>query len=214
MTGHTFDSALVAVCRLTGYIVAIPVRKKGFDAVQCAHTFLERCALFMGIPKDITSDNDHLIRSELFRTMCAQSGVEQHEGVIYRPESNGRAEIAVKAVVNAWRRFLEERPGNRVQLLPLALWGLNDLSGVVTPYYPHRLVFGRDHVGFGDCPPVGARQGAEDALQSFDRISQEHKTVCKRLHKLHHAEKRNFENKHPPPKLAVGDAGTCQGRAS
>ena len=31
--GQTSDSALVVVCKLTGYIVAIPVRKKGFDAV-------------------------------------------------------------------------------------------------------------------------------------------------------------------------------------
>ena len=117
---QTFHPALVVVCRLTGYIVAIPVRKEGFDAVQCAHTFLERCVFFMGIPKDITSDNDHLITSDFFRTVCAQSGVEQHEGVIYRPQSNGRAEVAVKSVVNALHRFLEERPANWPQALPLA----------------------------------------------------------------------------------------------
>ena len=51
-----------------------------------------------------------------------------------------------------------------------------------------------------------ARQGAEDAVQFFDRISQEHKIVGKRLHKLHQAEKRKFENKHPPLKMVVGDA--------
>ena len=48
-------------------------------------------------------------------------GVEQQEGVIYRLQSNGRAELAVKSVVNALRCFLKERPGKWVQALPLAL---------------------------------------------------------------------------------------------
>ena len=97
-------------------------------------------------------------------TVCAQSAVEQHEGVIYQLQSNGRAQVAVKSVVNALCRFLEERPENSVQALLLALWGLNDLLGVVTPYSPHRLVFGGGLVGFGDCPSVEAYQGAEHAL--------------------------------------------------
>ena len=45
--GQTFDSALGVVCRLTGYIVAMPVRKKGLGAVQCAHTFLELWAYWL-----------------------------------------------------------------------------------------------------------------------------------------------------------------------
>ena len=204
--GQNFDSALIVVCRLSGYIIAIPTRKKGLDAAKLARIFLERCVFFMGIPREIFSDNDHLITSEFFRTLCAQSGIEQHQGVIYRPQSNGRAEVAVKSVVNALRRFLEERPSNWVEALPMALWGLNDLPGAVTPYSPHRLVFGRDPPGFGDTPPMEDWQGPEDALQFFERVSQEHTLVRKRLHKLHTAARKKFEAQHPKLSLSVGDA--------
>ena len=79
--------------------------------------------------------------------------------------------VAAKSVVNALRHFLEERPGNWVEALPMALWGLNDLPGAVTPYSPHRLVFGRDPPGFEDTPPMQDWQGPEDALQFFERVS-------------------------------------------
>ena len=201
--GQNFDSALIVVCRLSGYIIAIPTRKKGLDAAKLVRIFLERYVFFMGIPREIFSDNDHLITSEFFKTLCAQSGIEQHQGVIYRPQSNGRAEVAV---VNALRRFLEERPGNWVEALPMALWGLNDLPGAVNPYSPHRLVFGRDPPGFGDTPPMEDWQGPEDALQFFERVSQEHTLVRKRLHKLHKAGRKKFEAQHPKLSLSVGDA--------
>ena len=68
-------------------------------------------------------------------------------------------------------RFLEERPANRVEALPMALWGLNDLPGAVTPYSPHRVVFGRDPPWFGNTPPMEDWQGPEDALQFFERVS-------------------------------------------
>ena len=34
--GENFDSALIVVCRLSGYIIAIPTRKKGLDAAELA----------------------------------------------------------------------------------------------------------------------------------------------------------------------------------
>ena len=40
--------------------------------------------------------------------------------------ANGRAEVAVKLVVNSLRRYLAERKCNWVHALPLALWCLND----------------------------------------------------------------------------------------
>ena len=131
---QNFHSALIVVCRLSGYIIVIPTRKKGLDAANSARIFLERFVSFMGILREILSDNDHLVTSEFSKTFCAQSGIEQHQRVIYRPQSRGRADVAVKAVVNALRRFLEERPGNWFEALPMALWGLNDLPGAVGPY--------------------------------------------------------------------------------
>ena len=126
-----------------------------------------------------------VITSEFTRHLCALSGIEQHQSVIYYPSSNGRAEAAVKAVVMALRNFLSQRPGKWVQSLPLAVWGLNDLPGLIAPYSPLRIVFGRDPVGFGDLPPFVPGDGAEDAIQFFQREAAERKAGCNSLTAIH-----------------------------
>ena len=83
--------------------------------------------------------------------MCALSGIEQHQSVIYHPSSNGRAEAAVKAVAMALRKFLSQRSGKWVQALPLAVWGLNDLPGLIAPYPPHRIILGGIQWALGMC---------------------------------------------------------------
>ena len=80
--GQNFNSALVVVCCLSSYVIAIPTRKRGLDAAKLAHILLERCVFFMGIRRENLLDNDHLITSDLFKTLCEQTGLEQHQGVI------------------------------------------------------------------------------------------------------------------------------------
>ena len=89
--------------------------------------------------------------------------------------------------------------------LPLALWSLNDLPGVVSPYSPHRLVFGRDPVGFGDCPPYEVEEGHKDALEFFDQVGKERQLVQQRLTKTHEREKPAWLKKHPQLQQKVGD---------
>ena len=131
-----FDDAFVIVDQLTGYTMAIPCLGKGLNAEKAASLLLEKCFFFTGLPHEIMSDNDKVISKDFFETLCALSGSEQHKGVIYCPQSNGRAEVAVKLVVNSLRRYLADRKGNWVHALPLALWSLNDLPGLVSPYSP------------------------------------------------------------------------------
>ena len=57
----------------------------------------------MGLPNEIVSDQDHLISSKFFQTLCGLVGIDQHFSIIYRPKGNGRAEAAVKAIVNILR---------------------------------------------------------------------------------------------------------------
>ena len=61
--------------------------------------------------------------------------------------------MAVKSVVMALRHSLTQQPRSWYPALPLAFWGPNDLPGLVAPYSPHRLVLGREPVGFGEVPP-------------------------------------------------------------
>ena len=80
-----YNSALVVVCRLSGYLASVPLHKTGFTAEKAAEIFLEHFISFMGLPTEIVSDNDHLLSSAFFSTMCEKIGIEQHFSIAYRP---------------------------------------------------------------------------------------------------------------------------------
>ena len=183
--GQVYDIILVIVCRLTGYILPIPCLKKGLDSEKVAELFLGRCVFFMGLPKEILSDNAPIINSAFLNALCKMSGIEKHNSVIYNHKTNGRAESAVKAVVHSLRKFLAQRGGNWYDSLPLATWAMNDLPGVIAPYSPHRLVFGRDPIGWGECPPIALGEGCESAVDFFNRVAHERAQVKQKLKAIH-----------------------------
>ena len=81
-----YDGALVVVDRTSGYIVARPMCKAGFDGETAAKDFYEECFSFFGLPSEILSDNDVRLASSFFQTLCALSGVEQKTATAYHPE--------------------------------------------------------------------------------------------------------------------------------
>ena len=137
-------------------------------------------------------DNDKIIDASFFSTFCKLSGIEEYHSSVYRARSNGRAERAVQVVIDSLRKFLEQVLAQKVKhkqtwldLLPLAIWSANDLPGPISGYSPHRLLFGRDPVGFGEHPPLVADHGSEDALQFLRRVESERNYVRTKLTEIH-----------------------------
>ena len=64
--GRAYDSVLVVVDRLSGYIVGIPCLKAGLNAEKTARLFIEHCVSFMDLPTEILSECDHLITGKFF----------------------------------------------------------------------------------------------------------------------------------------------------
>ena len=76
-TGVKVDNAIVIVCHLTGYILAIPCRQEGLTSHKAAALFLHHCAFFTGMPREIHSDNQSIISSEFFDALCGLTGITQ-----------------------------------------------------------------------------------------------------------------------------------------
>ena len=87
----------------------------------------------------------------------------------------------------------------------MALWGLNDLPRAIAPYSPHRLLFGRDPIGFRDMPPIVEKKGCEDALDFFLRLGRECEEVQQKLTAIHEKQEKEFRKTHPEKLCEVGD---------
>ena len=162
-----YNYVLVVVCRLYGYIIAIPCHNT-LTSKELARIFVHHIFPHWGLPSVIFSDNDHLVNAQFCKEFFMLSGVEEHKSPIYKPKANGRAENAVQLVVSSLRKLLEQKETkNWVQLLLLAVWALNDTPEPVSGYSPYRIVFGRNPVGFGDCPPTIPQDGCQDAENHF-----------------------------------------------
>ena len=71
------DYAMVVVCRLTGYLLAIPCKQDGPASHKVAALFLHYCAFFKGIPREMHSDKQSIISPEFFDTLCGVAGISQ-----------------------------------------------------------------------------------------------------------------------------------------
>ena len=78
------------------------------------------------------------------------------------------------------------------------------MPGIHSPYSPQRLVFGRDPISFGDCPPIQT-DCAEDAMAFLSRLEKEQKEVQKKITKIHKAQMEKFQQKFRTLSLAPSD---------
>jgi transposase InsO family protein len=204
---QTFDGALVVVDRTSGYIVAKPMKKDGFTGESAARVFYESCFSFFGLPSEILSDNDVRLTSSFFHTLCALSGVEQHQSSAYTPQSNGRAENAVKAVVNICRRTLLELKRDWVENFPTCVFLMNSIPGVISEFSPHQIVFGRDPPYFGDTNDLHLPHSMSVEAESWLlNLKEKRVFIAKTLNKIHAEESAKFNDDHPPPtKFREGD---------
>ena len=164
------------------------------------------------MPREIHSDNWSIISSEFFDALCGLAGITQDKSIVYRPQSNGRAERVVQSIINALRLYLVFRKTDWIYALPFALWGLNDLPGPIAPYSPHQLVFGRDPIGFGEVPPLTVDTGVEDATEYFRRAQDERQLIQSKFVDLHAREYQAFLKIHPSLQFKEGDRVWVQNR--
>ena len=70
-----YDYVLIVVCRLTGYVIAVPCQKT-LTSEELAEIFLERVVQVAGSPQTIFTNHHHLINVTFFGTLCSQAGID------------------------------------------------------------------------------------------------------------------------------------------
>ena len=201
--GIMYDQILLCVDRLSGWVIARPCQKLGLTAEKAAHLILENGWETFGIPSIITSDRGAQFVGQWWKTMCARLGIRQAYSQAYRPQANGRAEVAGKTLIQTLRKIWIHEKINWVEALPRVLRIYHDKPGetVVSPF---QIVFGRERnlAGVPYTPP----KDCEEAQAFFTRMEALDLQLSKVLNEKHKAaEEKSNKNRSCPLPFQVGD---------
>ena len=192
LDGIERDSVLLFQCRLTGYMVGIPV-SKSLTGEQAAQLFLQRWLSVFDYPAEISSDRGKEFISSCFQTLCAGLGVRQAYGQAYRSQSHGKPENAGRQMIWKLRSLLADSGCslNWIEALPRALSVYHHTPGP-TGFSPNQLLFGRNSGGRGLPFPTSrvhcAMSTFIEKMEQFDRTAQaflekEHAKMAKAYNK-------------------------------
>ena len=96
---------MVIICCLPGYILAIPCRQEVLMSPKAAAQQLHYCDFFTGMSWEIHSDSQSIDSSHFFDALCGLAGIINAKSILYRPQSDGRAERAVQSIINALQLY-------------------------------------------------------------------------------------------------------------
>ena len=201
--GAQFDAILLCVDRATSWIIAKPVLGEGFTGEKAANLLMDSGWGEVAIPSIITSDRGVQFVSQFFRTCCSRLGIRQAFSQAYRPQANGRAEVAGQTLINTLRKLQADHEINWVEGLPRALRLRHDLPNPETGLSPYQLVFGRERPVGG--LPYSIPRSNPDAQEFFDGIELIDRWALDILRKeLHRVQE--YENRKRPlgPEFQVG----------
>jgi transposase InsO family protein len=177
-----YDSILLCVDRLSGWLVACPTVKQGLTAERAAHLLLDKWWEPFGLPATVHSDMGPQFVGQWWKTMCARLGLHQTFSQPHRPRANGRAERAGQQLISLLRKLHLEHGLLWMEALPRALMIHHDLVGEAG-LSPYQIMFGRDRPLAGI--PYSPERECEDALEFFRRMERIDRMVSSHLGALH-----------------------------
>ena len=177
--------------------------KLGLTAERAAHLILDNGWESFGIPSVITSDQGLQFVGQWWKTMCARLGIRQAFSQAYRPQANGRAEVAGKSLISILRKLNAKEHVNWVEALPRVLRMYHDVVGE-GGLSPFQIVFGRDR-GLAGVPYEIPRTcaGAEVFMARMEEIDRKVARVLNEAHQKE-AARVNAHRSAPTP-YAKGD---------
>ena len=133
--GH--DAIVVFVDRLTKMV--------HFQPCSTTCTGLDLASMFMwqvfrlhGMPKEIISDRDPRLMSDLWQSICSMLNVKHRKSTAFHPQTDGQTERVNRVLEEVLRHFVNPNQNNWDDLLPTAEFAINSAyheSIKTTPFY-------------------------------------------------------------------------------
>ena len=158
------------------------------------------------------SDNGKQFNNPKFRDFCAKLGIKNYYSSPAHPQSNGQAEVTIRALKVALKTKLEDLKGKWVEYLPEVLWAYKTTHKSTTQETPFALAFGTEAVD-----PVEVKLKSltielenikhnEEVLRlNLDLLEEKSEQVLKRMEDYHRKIARYYDQRVKPKSCKLGD---------
>ena len=125
ITGKIYNSIWVDIYRFTCFTILAPMLKE-YNKNYMASLFVQKHAIYFGIPEIIITDRDTIFISKYQQTILSSLGTKLKLSTAYYPETDRQIERMNQIIQNYLRIYINTNYSNWVQLLPLAQMAINN----------------------------------------------------------------------------------------
>jgi hypothetical protein len=159
---NSFDSIFVVVDRLTKMVFAFPCNKTA-TAGTLARLLMEHVVLKgFGLPKNIVTDRDPRFMSEVWQTLMTLIGTKHKPSTAFHPQTDGQTERYNRVLEEVLRNYIDPAQHDWADLLPYAVFVINNTVHSVTQHTPYFL-----HQGFHPRTPLNWHKPEPEVVPSL-----------------------------------------------
>ncbi len=165
-----FDSILVAVCALTGFLFLIPCSSR-HKSIDIARLLFKNIFYIHGPPTILHSDRDRKFVSEVFSSLMSFFNIERKMSTSYNHNPNGAAEIAIKTVEVLLRHVLSHHPDRQFpDFTPLCAYAYNSSVKKTHEHSPYMALHGFEPLNPSILLAVDLPEPTADQLPTTDKL--------------------------------------------
>ena len=160
------------------------------------------------------SDNGKQFDNPKFGDFCTELGIKNYYSSPAHSQSNGQAEVTIKALKTALKTKVEDLKGKWVEYLPEVLWAYKTTRKSATQETPFALAFGTeavDPVEAGLKSPrieLASTEHKEEVLRlNLDLLEENREQVLKRMEDYHRKTARYYDHRVKPRSYKTGGLG-------
>ena len=134
---YDYEFLLIAVCEITGFVIAIPLIKH--DAVSITHALIDRVFLIFGSPKSLIVDEDRALSSKVMHYILDALKIDVK---CISPYNHGslKTERYIQTINILIIRHLKDK-GKEWPLFVTCCFAMNTFVSTTTGFSPYKLVF-------------------------------------------------------------------------
>ncbi len=157
-----YDAIFVVVDRLTKMVFAFPCTKE-VTAIDLAKLLMEKIVLQgFGLPRNMVTDRDPRFMSQVWQQLLTLMGTKHKPSTAFHPQTDGQTERYNRVIEEVLRNYVDPSQDNWVDLLPYAVFTINNTVHSVTRHTPYFL-----HQGFHPRTPLNWHKPEPEVVPSL-----------------------------------------------